>query len=205
MLYLDRNMRHCLKAKLPLNIGGIDHVLHIALEWRAWFRDVPRLPDGEAIYKQWKMAIEPLLLHCPNIKSMSFVLPRVRHVGGVPSGREPYLAENYHCDLTPLPEDTEVPWGRLPVQIAGGVILGLPGTALSQIGGSSTPVEWRKIRRQMEAALCLLENGEVSDIADNSLYQKGTQRKTLRINGWWLVRPGAPTNLEQQDIQEFWH
>ncbi|KAJ6789959.1 hypothetical protein PWT90_05804 [Aphanocladium album] len=205
MLYLDRNMRHCLRAKTPLNIAGLDRVLHIGLEWRAWFRDVPRLPDGEEMYMRWKAAIQPLLLHCPRVESMNFVLPRVRHTGGVPSGREPYCAENYHCDLTPLPDTTRVPWGRVPVPVVGGVIVGFPGTALSQIGGSSTPVEWGALRGQMEAGLRLLEEDSGASSDDEYLRPLQVCHKTaLSVKGWWLVRSGVPINQGQHEVQEFW-
>ncbi|KAJ3480834.1 hypothetical protein NLG97_g7974 [Lecanicillium saksenae] len=205
MLYLDRNMRHCLRAKTPLNIVGLDHVLHIGLEWRAWFRDVPQLPDGEKMSIRWKAAIQQLLLHCPRLESLNFVLPRVRRAGGVPSGREPYYAENYHCKLTPLPERTRVPWERAPVPSVSGGIVGFPGTALSQIEGSSMPVQWGVLRGQMESALRLLNDGPdaVSD-GDCPCLIQTPYKIPLAVKGWWLVRLGMPTRQKEQEVQEFW-
>ncbi len=206
MLYLDRNMRHCLKAKTPINVHGLNRVLHVGLEWRAWFRDVPRLPDGENMHhQQWKMAMEPLLLHCPSAETMSFVLPRVRHAGGVPSGREPYGAEKYSCSLETLPEGTKVPWERMPVQVTNGALVNFPGTALSQLGGESMPVEWRVICRQMKTAADLLPGDGTRNVEDEGFHEPVTQRRRIiSVRGWWLVRPGARIGQEEQEAQEFW-
>lgn len=206
MLYLDRNMRHCLQADMP----GLDRVRHVGLEWRAWFRDVPRRrPDGEDVqHQQWLRAMGSLLRHCPNMESMGFVLPRVRHVGGVPSGREPYGAEAYECGLTPLPADTNVPWERLPVQIANGALVNYTGTALAQLGGESVPVAWKVLCRQMQtAAVCLLQDGggKGAEDANGAVCESASKRqRVVSVRGWWLLRHGAPTDQEEQDVQEFW-
>ncbi|TQV98703.1 hypothetical protein V2A60_007589 [Cordyceps javanica] len=208
MLYLDRNMRYCLKAKTALNVRGLDRVLHIGLEWRAWFRDVARRPDGEDMsHRRWRTAMEPLLLHCPRAESLSFVLPRVRHIGGIPSGREPWRAEHHHCDLAQLPDDVQVPWERRPVQVANGALVGYPGTALSQLGGESLTVEWRVIRRQMETVVGLLQGRDRTETDDKeSFHEPADERgKALVVQGWWLVRPEAPASQEGQGVREFWY
>lgn len=207
MLYLDRNMRHCLRAKTPISVGGLDRVLHVGLEWRAWFRDVPRPPDDEGTHRQrWKTAMEPLLLHCPGAETMGFVLPRVRHTGGVPSGREPYGAEKHGCGLERLPRGTRVPWERVPVQVANGALVNYPGTALSQLAGGSVPVEWRVLCRQMETAADLLQRDDgTKRVEDEGFHEPVVQRKrVVRVRGWWLVRPGAQMGQEEQEVQEFW-
>lgn len=205
MLYLDRNMRHCLKAKLPLPVASMDRVLHVGLEWRAWFRDVPRRPAGEKPELSWIMALEPLLLHCPRAETVAFVLPRVRRAGGIPSGREPYGAENYHCDLLQLPDNVTVPWDRPPLPSAGLAAFGVPGLALSQIVGQSVPTEWKVIRGQMEKAVNVLHGAETGDVDDEYAHKEIIERRRpVRIRGWWLVRPGVPMSDEQQDIREFW-
>ncbi|KAJ2984116.1 hypothetical protein NQ176_g183 [Zarea fungicola] len=206
MLYLDRNMRHCLKAKLPLPVAGMDRVLHVGLEWRAWFRDVPRRPADEKPELSWITALEPLLLHCPRAETVAFVLPRVRRAGGVPSGREPYGAENYRCDLVQLPDNVTVPWDRPPLPSAGLAAFGVPGLALSQIVGQSVPTEWKVIRGQMEKAVNVLQGTETGDgDGDEYAHREIIQRRRpVHIRGWWLVRPGVPMSDEQQDIREFW-
>lgn len=214
MLYLDRNMRHRIKAEPRLHVAGMDRVLHVGVEWRAWFRDIPRLREGQDMCPHWRAALEPLLLCCPRAETVSFVLPRVRHVGGVTFGREPYGAAQYPCDLAPLPDGIQVPWEKLP-QLAPGAALGTPGLALSLTGGTSTLTEWRTIRREMEAALDSLGRRDKGAAAEMShewgralLATQGRRHgrrapSSTSVRGWWLLRPGAPTNYEQQQVREF--
>lgn len=201
MLYFDRNMRRCITAKQPIHIVGMDRVRHVGVEWRAWFRDVPKLPNDDGTSSQWKAALAPLLLRCPRVESFSYVLPRVRHGGGVPSGREPYLAERYPCELVPLPENASIPWGRLPLVVYD-TAAGAPGS-ISRIGGSSTPTEWRIIRAEMEAALSLLERIQEAEIADESIPAlpcSQTRRGTMSVQGWWLVRLQTPNDYEHPAV-----
>ncbi|ATY58453.1 hypothetical protein A9K55_002732 [Cordyceps militaris] len=202
VLYFDRNMRYCLKAKTALDVDGLERVRHVGLEWRAWFRDVPRLADDGDMHQRWAAAMRALLRHCPRAESMSFVLPRVRHVGGIPSGREPYRAEHHRCDLTRLPEGVQVPWARVSVQTAPGA---LTGTALAQLGGESRLVPWRDIRQQMETAVSLLQgHGKKNADCEGYCEPASERAMALRVRGWWLVRPGAPTGHEEQDVREYW-
>ncbi|KAJ6437243.1 FAD-binding, type 2 [Purpureocillium lavendulum] len=243
MLYLDRNMRHRIikaaSAAEPrrMRVRGMDRVLHVGVEWRAWFRDIPRLREGEDMRPQWRAAMEPLLLYfCPRAESLGFVLPRVRHVGGVTFGREPYGAAQYPCHLAPLPDGIQVPWEKkqrrpqlqLQLQLPGGAnaaaaaaaaapaVPGTAGLALSLTGGgggTSVLTEWRAIRREMEAALESLRLGrdkgaeEMSDGQGRVLATQGGGRRPGKaapvVRGWWLLRAGAPTNYEQQQVQEF--
>ncbi|UNI21224.1 hypothetical protein JDV02_007234 [Purpureocillium takamizusanense] len=300
MLYLDRNMRHRIKAEPRLQqqhavavANGMDKVLHVGVEWRAWFRDIPRLlhegdnngdddeqgEEGQGdntdtdntdmrMVAHWRSAMEALLLCCPSAGTISFVLPRVRHVGGVTFGREPYGAARYPCDLAPLPDEVRVPWEKKKQQqplgaaaAAGTAGAGLALAALLAGGGSSSSgggstrsalTEWRAIRREMQSALASLaydkkgaemmsrrhgwEEEEEEDTkkgkdralvaAPAAAATQGGRRNGTRatptsattttttattrttptppkVQGWWLLRAGAPTDYEQQQVREF--
>lgn len=194
-------MRRYITAKQPFHGVGMDRIRHVSVEWRAWFRDVPQLPRDDGM---WKAALAPLLLCFPRAESVGYVLPRVRHVGGVPSGREPYLAERYPCELAPLPENASIPWGRLPL-VVDGTAAGAPGS-ISRIGGSSTPTEWRTIRAEIEAALSLLDRIQEAEMIDESiptLLCSQTRRGAISVQGWWLVRLQAPTNYDHPEVRHF--
>ncbi|KAL3963157.1 hypothetical protein ACCO45_000161 [Purpureocillium lilacinum] len=82
-------------------------------------------------------------------------------------------------------------------------------------GGTSTLTEWRTIRREMEAALDSLGRRDKGAAAEMShewgralLATQGRRHgrrapSSTSVRGWWLLRPGAPTNYEQQQVREF--
>lgn len=206
MLYFDRNVRHHIKIEPRIYVNGLEKIMNLGIEWRAWFRDIPRLREGETMCPHWQAALKPLLVYCPQIESVSFILPRVRHVGGVTFGREPYSAACYPCNLIPLPDNIRIPWEKLP-PLGPGETLGIPGLALSLNGGTSTLTEWKTIRREIESCIELStesvrEGDQVSmDRECRTFGKPGRARPS--VSGWWLIRLGAPTNYEQQDVREF--
>ncbi|PNY26751.1 Uncharacterized protein TCAP_03323 [Tolypocladium capitatum] len=199
ILYFDRNMRYLFKTRegKPLvSVEGLDRVLNVGVGWRAWFRDVPRLLPGEDMRHHWRAAIDPLFLYAPRLQTINFILPKVRHVGGVTFGREAYGAVNFPCELVPLPETTNLPWDKMPRP-------GSPGTALLT-GGTTYLTTWKAIRREMERSLEVAEGDEEALAEDEwGHVLEGRERDMPRVLGWWLLRVGAPTNYEQQQVREF--
>ncbi|POR31799.1 Uncharacterized protein TPAR_07974 [Tolypocladium paradoxum] len=207
MLYFDRNMRYLFtvrtrEGKPLVSVEGLDRVLNIGMSWRAWFRDVPRLMPGEDMRRHWRAAMDPLFLYAPRMQTVNFVLPKVRHVGGVTFGREAYGAASYPCELVPLPETTGLPWDKMPRPGSPGVA-GV-GVALLT-GGTSCLTPWGAIRREMERSLEVGEGAEAleEDEWGRVVEGRGMERRVPRVLGWWLLRVGAPTNYEQQQVREF--
>ncbi|KAH6603970.1 hypothetical protein Trco_007416 [Trichoderma cornu-damae] len=167
ILYFDRNQRHMLRSKGgKTQVCGWEQVLHVGLEWRAWFRDVPRqtAPGDEDVRRHWRSVMRGLYLHMPALEGIHYVLPRVRHKGGVTWGREPYGSARYQAEVVCLPERTEIPWAGAGIGIRNAVhngaaagnaapgVLTLPGAA----EGSRTMLAmttWGEIKANMERAL----------------------------------------------------
>ncbi|KND91916.1 hypothetical protein TOPH_03559 [Tolypocladium ophioglossoides CBS 100239] len=201
VLYFDRNMRHLLKAcegKKLVHVEGWDKVLNVGVEWRAWFRDIPRLQPGDDMRPRWRAAIEALFVYAPQMRTINFILPKVRHVGGVTFGREPYEAARYACDLVPLPGMTKVPWDKMPRPGSPGVV---SMATASLVDGRSYLTEWRAIRRDME--LSLEPDGAVMETGEERDNSTGKVSRLPQVLGWWLLREGNPKNYEQQQVHEF--
>lgn len=204
ILYFDRNMRYLFKTRegKPLvTIEGLERALNIGMGWRAWFRDIPRLLPGEDMRHHWRAAIAPLFLYAPRVQTINFVLPKVRHGGGVTFGREAYGAANYPCELVPLPETTKLPWDKMPRP-------GTPGavgvSTASLMGSRSYLTTWKAIRWEMERSLEAGEGDGEELKEDEWGHVLGRRERDVpRVLGWWLLRPGAPTNYEQQQVREF--
>lgn len=124
MLYFDRNERSHIGLPPPVKhpdvaMGGTridqsawDAIQHVGLEWRAFFSRTPRAVPGRTdMGGAWREAVAPLRMRMPNMRSLTYVLPRVRHPGGLAWGREPYGAPRFPPTLRPLPDETRVPWG----------------------------------------------------------------------------------------------
>ncbi|RFU78067.1 hypothetical protein TARUN_4128 [Trichoderma arundinaceum] len=233
ILYFDRNQRHMLRSRAgKTQIRGWEQVLHVGLEWRAWFRDVPRqtAPGDEDIRRHWRRVIRGLYLHMPALEGIHYVLPRVRHKGGVTWGREPYGAARYQAEVVRLPEETEIPWAGAGMGIRNAVhngaaagnaapgVLVVPGVAE---GSRSvlTMTTWGDIKADMERALkeelkgdeedrvaeldwtLMNEEGEEDDDDENTKCMfPGNQ--IPEVMGWWLLRQDAPQE-DHPSIREF--
>lgn len=177
MLYFDRDMRRFICVKHHLFISNIDRVLHIGVEWRAWFRDVPRAHPKDGVSLLWKPTMEVLLYYFPRAKSLNFILPKVRKNGTMPIGREPYSAKHHYCDIEPLDDNVNVPWER--------------ETRLPVSSASFRSMAWSAIRKEMGTALYLLQGSDVGALADERIERTVQQKGNAPdINGWWLIRPG---------------
>ncbi|KAL7783643.1 hypothetical protein V8C37DRAFT_396860 [Trichoderma ceciliae] len=230
ILYFDRNHRHMLRSKgRKTQIRGWEQVLHVGLEWRAWFRDVPRqtAPGDENIRLHWRSVVRGLYLHMPALEGIHYVLPRVRHKGGVTWGREPYNAARYQAEVVSLPKETEIPWAGAGMGIRNAVhngaaagnaapgVLVVPGVA----EGSRTVLSmttWGDIKADMERALEEELKGDQEDRvieSDWTLVNEeegdGDDKQCMfprdrlpAVVGWWLVRQDAPQE-DHPSIREF--
>ena len=234
VLYFDRTMRLPLRMagseggqqrKVHAPILGWDRVLHAGLEWRAFFRDVPRPDPGEEeegedeeddMGKYWRAAVAPLRASMPRLRTLGYVMPKTRHRGGIQVGREPWGASAFEAALVPLPEGTQIPWETLrnvgagqdeeeedPMAVLAGRVMGLR--------------RWSAVRMDLEMALWREPVGEEgqgeeedeedarSEVAWDEWMSR--RRKTIdeppRVEGWWLVREGAPKKFSDPQIREF--
>ncbi|KAL6875891.1 hypothetical protein HDV57DRAFT_502390 [Trichoderma longibrachiatum] len=230
ILYFDRNQRHMLRSKFgKTHIAGWEQVLHVGLEWRAWFRDVPRLtaPGDEEIRKHWRSVVRGLYFHMPALEGIHYVLPRVRHKGGVTWGREPYKAAEYEAEVVPLPDETEIPWAGAGLGIRNAVQLGAaagnaaPGV-LAVPGAAEgrrtifTKTTWGNIKADMMAALEEELKGGAREGAVELDWtvageEEGEQENVTcvfpgnrlpEVAGWWLLRRDAPWH-DHPSIKDF--
>lgn len=231
ILYFDRNQRHSLRSKAGrpvMHIQGWDRVLNVGLEWRALFSDVPRPAPGQDMRRYWKAVIRPLYLYMPHMTEIHYILPRVRHKGGVTWGREPYGAFSYPPELEMLPEATGIPWEKAR-GLAGAVALTAPAAAAAVIPPTTAQVlsadsrsrfltTWKCIREDIERSFDLqpveeLQPEEEAEYDWEEEYMRlgeagckqGGQDSVSppRIVGWWLLRCGAPKEYEDPRIRAF--
>ncbi|EHK21223.1 uncharacterized protein TRIVIDRAFT_223147 [Trichoderma virens Gv29-8] len=232
ILYFDRNQRHMLRSQGgKTRISGWEKVLHVGLEWRAWFRDVPRqtAPGDEDIRRHWRSVVRGIYFHMPAIEGIHYVLPRVRHKGGVTWGREPYKSAQYEAQLVHLPEATEIPWAGAGMGIRNaihnGAAAGNAAPGVLVIPGATegsrtllTMTTWGDIKVDMERALeeelkgdeedqvaeldwtLANEDGEDEDEDNSKCVFPGNQPP--EVVGWWLLRQDAPRE-DHPSIREF--
>ncbi|UKZ52452.1 hypothetical protein TrVGV298_006229 [Trichoderma virens] len=212
-------------------ISGWEKVLHVGLEWRAWFRDVPRqtAPGDEDIRRHWRSVVRGIYFHMPAIEGIHYVLPRVRHKGGVTWGREPYKSAQYEAQLVHLPEATEIPWAGAGMGIRNaihnGAAAGNAAPGVLVIPGATegsrtllTMTTWGDIKVDMERALeeelkgdeedqvaeldwtLANEDGEDEDEDNSKCVFPGNQPP--EVVGWWLLRQDAPRE-DHPSIREF--
>ncbi|KAM0213941.1 hypothetical protein ACHAQD_009154 [Fusarium lateritium] len=197
ILYFDRNQRTMLHTKSGqphLTIHGWDRVLNVGIEWRAFFRDVPRPSSDETMGGYWRAAIESLYAYMPSMQTLNFILPELRHKGGMVWGREPFEAGKYKASLMPLPEIVKIPWettrnrgrdlvamlSRFPININGQTRVVTPPM-----------MTWGEVKSDIEQGL-----EEDSD-------QEHVASYPPEVIGWWLIRDGIPDMHANPQIQRF--
>ncbi|KAL6415483.1 hypothetical protein AUP68_02042 [Ilyonectria robusta] len=201
ILYLDRNQRTLLHSKPNqprMKVSGWDRVLNVGLEWRAFFRDIPRPSQDETISSYWRAAIDPLYAYMPRMKTVNYILPEARYKGGITWGREPYGAQKFEAELFPLPEDTPIPWET-------NRNLGTPPSRtqiLAEIQGrpihAASVLPWAEVRGDIVRGF---EEGDDVSGAEAEPAREGNPSDTRvnyppRIVGWSLVRVGATFSQE---------
>ncbi|KAJ4154801.1 hypothetical protein LMH87_000077 [Akanthomyces muscarius] len=231
MLYFDRSHRrhfHRLQASSSANDRWAT-IQHVGLEWRALFARTPRLRPGEDFGSVWRAALAPLRVRMPALQSVTYVLPMVRHPGGLTWGREPYGAQLFAPGLVTLPEETKVPWGdalvmdKVPQARARGRRRNLERVALTELlldGRKSYLVPWGEMKRVIEEALDREkeEDGERKEQreqeSDWQAYAPGQDEAEWRsieamakkdwpkldLKGCWLLRESASYD---EDVTSF--
>ncbi|UKZ78265.1 hypothetical protein TrVFT333_006001 [Trichoderma virens FT-333] len=223
ILYFDRNQRHMLRSQGgKTRISGWEKVLHVGLEWRAWFRDVPRqtAPGDEDIRRHWR-----------SVRAFT-TYSHAYGTRGVTWGREPYKSAQYEAQLVHLPEATEIPWAGAGMGIRNaihnGAAAGNAAPGVLVIPGATegsrtllTMTTWGDIKVDMERALeeelkgdeedqvveldwTLAnedgEDGEDEDEDNSKCVFPGNQPP--EVVGWWLLRQDAPRE-DHPSIREF--
>lgn len=217
ILYFDRNQRtsfHIKAGESRMYIPGWNRILNVGLEWRAFFRDTPRPVLDETSAGYWRAAIDLLYVYMPNMKTLSYILPKIRHKGRVTWGREPYNAQNYEAVLMPLPAATQIPWRNERETTTNPAEAFNRANLLSTLrdyGLTAPMVTWSEVKADMEKGF---EEGEDEgknnkdederDLNPERLW--GEEKQMVRkpeILGWWLVRPDAPKTYDSPSIMEF--
>ncbi|KAH7149128.1 hypothetical protein B0J13DRAFT_621022 [Dactylonectria estremocensis] len=200
ILYLDRNQRtsfHVKPDQPRMTVPGWDRVLNLGLEWRAFFRDIPRPSEDETISDYWRASIDKMYTYMPRMRTVNYILPKARYKGGATWGREPYGAHNFEAKLLPLAEDTQIPWetsrnlGRGPHQ----------AQLITQVQGltnlAASVVTWGQVKQDIEKGFEEDDGGsEAETEAEVQLVREGSPFNAVfhppEIIGWLLVRVGAP-------------
>ncbi|KAG9503188.1 hypothetical protein J7337_006030 [Fusarium musae] len=197
ILYFDRNQRVTLKAK-PHNsivtIHGYDKVLNVGIEWRAFFRDVPRPAAGETMAEYWRSSIESLYDFMPGMRTLNYILPELRHKGGMVWGREPFQAQSYTAVLLPLPERVKIPWET--TRNRGNDRAAMLSEFLfnaSHGNRDTTPlmVTWGEVKKDIEKGI------------EEDPERESAGHCPLEVIGWWLIRDGIPETQENPQVQRF--
>lgn len=205
MLYFDRNNRRFLQSKEgePLyTFDGLDRVQHLGVEWRAWFRDIPALQSERSMLLRWKGAFDSLQVYMPRLKTVNFILPLLRYCGGMGFGREPYGAWSHPCELVPLPERVNIPWGKtMPAGTNwAGFFMGSVSFGREL---STRMLDWESIQKQMEVAWKMVDGG-VRDRKDEVGRGKSRRRRASpKIVGWWLIRTGDTALYNHPEVRVF--
>lgn len=187
---------HSRRHPLPSACAAVQHV---GLEWRAFFSHMPRLRPGQDPGAVWRDAIAPLREGMPALKTLTYVLPMVRHGGGLSWGREPYGAQRFEAELVRLPEGVNVPWG-------GGLLLepvpeGRVGRAMAELldGRQSFLVPWGEMRGLIDGSLNIEEEDEEEEGEERP---KKRELPKLNLTGGWLLRVNAEYDEEVRSFSE---
>ncbi|KAF9769862.1 hypothetical protein IL306_012643 [Fusarium sp. DS 682] len=197
ILYFDRNQRLTLglgQHPPQTSVHGCDKILNVGMEWRAFFRDVPHPTGEETMAGYWRAAIESLYDFMPNMRTLNYILPELRHRGGMVWGREPYQAQCYEAALMPLPERINIPWQttRNRGNDRAAMLSEFLFNASHGNRGTTPPmVTWGEVKSDIEKGL------------EEELDREHAGNYPLEVIGWWLIRDGIPEMHENLQVQRF--
>lgn len=192
VLYIDRNQRMVMRheQKGRRTIADLDRVLHVGLEWRAIMLDTSGLEKGETMRRLWRSTIQSLFAQMPQVQTITYVLPMVRHKGYHCWAREPHGASKFVPQLVNLPDSTAIPWGDLhgdkaPRAAGPGLEADSFRTSSGRTGYS---MPWERVRKGI-----LLAMEAEGDEWDGFDVKNGRRERWMRpkVVGSWLVRPDA--------------
>lgn len=198
ILYFDKNSKsRCLAPGLesPIPIRHWDKVLNVGVEWRAFFNNIPRAQSDKGTRVIWRSVIHLLQRYMPGMRRLHYVLPMVRHPGGLVWGREPYGSPTFQAELVALPGTTKVPWGN-------GLILNTPSQLPGGAAGAMIElldlredqlIPWNVVKRGIQLAMdeCEAERGHSEDVDWMVAVDEQKVLPMPEIVGRWLVRPNA--------------
>lgn len=156
----------------------------------------------------WRDALAPLRSRMPRLRTVTYVLPMVRHAGGLTWGREPYGASRFQAELVALPDETHVPWGD---SLILDTLRSSPGNnsgrrmAMAEIldGRRSYLVPWGDIRAVIDGSLNIDEEDEEDEagVTEEVDWREMEEKKRLQgekknlpkldLTGCWLLRMNA--------------
>ena len=221
VLYIDRNNRDLLRApSVALDISGLDRVQNVGIEWRALVRDVPpRYESERATSNFWKRNIDAVCGYLPQLKTVTYVLPQVRHRGSMAFGREPHYASRYPALLVEMPDSTQIPWSS--DRNRGPDAAGRHGLLAELESRSVTTAEpmlktWAMIRDEIIRDVMRNSDGrsEWEEELDGAGEHGGPESRVDKVTalgfrpklqGRWLLRPTQPTaeSFDNPQIQRF--
>ncbi len=207
ILYFDKNDKnHCLPRitgrKPPLPVLNWDKVLNVGVEWRAFFHKTPRPQSTREMRAMWRAVIRLLQMYLPGMRRLHYVLPMVRHRGGLTWGREPYGSRSFQAELVVLPGTTNVPWGdALILNTAPQLPAGAARTMAELLDlRKDQLIPWDELKRDIQLALDECDADKMDD--EDADWMAGVEKqKDLpmpEIVGRWLVRPSAHYDEEVQ-------
>jgi 2EXR family len=179
ILYIDRNQRNALvtEGTVPgVVIPGLDRVENVALEWRWFLQDGSKRLEAwssEDMQLYWAHKMDKLYAYLPSMKNLRYILPLVRHQGGLPWGREPRTLLHYPIALTELPPEIIVP-----------------------IESGHKP--WVEVEEELAKTL-----GSAWQCDDKKSKFGERVAYPPEIIGQWLLRKEAPTSFEYSTVRAF--
>jgi hypothetical protein len=199
ILYFDKSGKNQCLPRLTgpptlMPVHNWDKIRNVGIEWRAFFYKTPRPQSTRDMRAMWRAIIRLLQMYLPGMRRLHYVLPMVRHRGGLAWGREPYGSQQYEIELAPLAEEIKVPWGdalilddTMPTLPAGGA------QAMAELLslGRNKMIPWGVIKKDIECAID--ENVEKVYEEEEGDWMIGVKKQRdlpmPEIVGRWLMRP----------------
>jgi hypothetical protein len=205
ILYFDCNLRYFLRTrdgKPWYEVPGWDRVLHVGVEWRAFFRDVPRFTENQDMRPSWRAAFALLYMYMPQMKTVNYIIPMACRTGGPMWVREQREAAQSDAELIPLPEDARIPW---ETRLNPGGVSGPAPIAPQAINTTTYITTWKEVRKNMLQAFEREGTNKPDPVRGAGLadsdFEKAFQEPP-QILGWWLAR--RPAKLERSMFSGDW-
>ena len=189
VLYFDRNQRAAFNNLLGgpgmgsekptpgVVVPGLERVRHLALEWRWFMQDGSKALEAyssDEMRPFWAAKMDRIYAYMPALRTIHYVLPMIRHQGGLPWGREPSLVKDLPIEFVDLPPRCLVPL---------------------ESGFKS----WEEVRAEFEKTL----GSEWQCEDKKAKFGDGLAKYPPEVVGERLIRVGAPTSFEHSTVRAF--